>query len=326
MGRRRRCGIRAAPGKPPSLRCGYAPAESLVDRGEPVELHLEAMGRKAATLWFRAPGEAWKARGVRLDSLGRATVSTAPLQSDLFARLTSGSRSSDTVVVRVRLPVFLGALNVIARYPAYLGLETEPVPTGGDTLILPAGTRLETRGEATAPPRQRRLEIRREDRIARGDRKPVRRDLRPPAFGRVPPGARNGERRAARRRLGAAADPAGAGQRARGRDPGARRRHPGSAQPSGAADHRRAGRPQRHRRDPGEPADQPPGHRSTPRGGKAYRCRPNDPTAPFSPSRSISIGAACFRATPCATSPPPGTTRRGDRPGARASSCFACRR
>ena len=125
-------------------------AENLVDRGQPVDLHLEAMGRKAATLWFRAPGETWKARGVRLDSLGRATISTPPLQSDLFARLTSGGRSSDTVIVRVRLPVFLGTLDVIARYPSYLGLENEPVPTGGDTLILPAGTRLETRGEATA--------------------------------------------------------------------------------------------------------------------------------------------------------------------------------
>ncbi|MEP7227298.1 MAG: DUF4175 family protein, partial [Gemmatimonadales bacterium] len=125
-------------------------AESLVDRGQPVDLHLEAMGRKAATLWLRAPGEAWKARGVRLDSLGRATIATAPLQSDLFARLTSGGRSSDTVIVRVRLPVFLGTLNVIAGYPSYLGLENEPVPTGGDTLILPAGTRLETQGEATA--------------------------------------------------------------------------------------------------------------------------------------------------------------------------------
>jgi hypothetical protein len=126
-------------------------AAELVDRGQPVELQLEAMGRKVATLWLRSPGETWKARGVRLDSLGRATVSTPPLQSDLFARLTSGSRSSDTVVVRVRLPVFLGSLTVTARYPTYLGLESEPVPTGGDTLILPAGTRLETRGEVTAP-------------------------------------------------------------------------------------------------------------------------------------------------------------------------------
>jgi hypothetical protein len=76
---------------------------------------------------------------------------TGALQSDLFARLTSGSRASDTVLIRVRLPVFLGTLSVTAHYPAYLGLEAEPVPTGGDTLLLPAGTRLETRGEATAP-------------------------------------------------------------------------------------------------------------------------------------------------------------------------------
>jgi hypothetical protein len=126
-------------------------ARELVDRGQTVELHLEARGRKTATLWLRSPGETWKARGVRLDSAGHAVVSTAPLTSDLFARLTSGSRSSDTVAVRVRLPVFLGSLTVTAKYPGYLGLESEPVPTGGDTLILPAGTRLETRGEVTAP-------------------------------------------------------------------------------------------------------------------------------------------------------------------------------
>ena len=123
----------------------------LVDRGQPAEFHLEALGRRVATLWLRLPGESWKARGVQLDSLGRAVVSTGPLESDLFARLTSGSRSSDTVTVRVRLPVFLGSLSVTARYPSYLGLENEPLPTGGDTLILPAGTRLDTRGEATAP-------------------------------------------------------------------------------------------------------------------------------------------------------------------------------
>jgi hypothetical protein len=122
----------------------------LVDRGQPAEFQIEAVGRKAATLWLRSPGEAWKPVGVRLDSLGRATYSTAPLQSDLFARLTSGSRSSDTVLVRVRLPVFLGSLTVTAYYPGYLGLESEPVPTGGDTLILPAGTRLDTQGEVTA--------------------------------------------------------------------------------------------------------------------------------------------------------------------------------
>ncbi|HEX2250852.1 MAG TPA: hypothetical protein VHH32_10925 [Gemmatimonadales bacterium] len=126
-------------------------AQELVDRGQAAKLHIEAVGRRAATLWLRSPGESWKPIGVRLDTLGYATVSTPPLTSDVFARVTSGSRTSDTLIVRVRIPVFLGSLDVTARYPAYLGMESEPVPTGGDTLILPAGTRLETRGEVTAP-------------------------------------------------------------------------------------------------------------------------------------------------------------------------------
>jgi len=123
----------------------------LVDRGDSAALRIEAYGRRHATLWLRAPGEGWRARGVSLDSLGEARTTTGPLQSDVYARVTSGARASDTVFIRVRLPVFLGSLSVVAHYPAYLGLEAEPVPTGGDTLLLPAGTRLETRGEATAP-------------------------------------------------------------------------------------------------------------------------------------------------------------------------------
>jgi len=125
--------------------------QDVVDRGQPGELLVEARGRRVATLWLRSPGESWKPKGIRLDSLGRARVSTSPLSSDLFARLTSGSRSSDTVTIRVRLPVFLASLSVTARYPSYLGMENEAVPTGGDTLLLPAGTRLETRGTVTTP-------------------------------------------------------------------------------------------------------------------------------------------------------------------------------
>jgi hypothetical protein len=127
------------------------PARGVVDRGDSVSLEIEAFGRRTATLWLRAPGEPWRPRGVALDSTGRTSISTGPLESDLFARVTSGSRASDTVLVRVRLPVFLGSVTVTAHYPPYLGLEAEPVPTSGDTLLLPAGTRIETRGEATAP-------------------------------------------------------------------------------------------------------------------------------------------------------------------------------
>ena len=86
-----------------------------------------------------------------LDSAGRAVQNVGPVESDLYFRLSSGSRGSDTVHVRVRLPAFLGALKVTAHYPKYLTLEDESLPLNGDTLMIPAGTVLETDGEASTP-------------------------------------------------------------------------------------------------------------------------------------------------------------------------------
>lgn len=122
-----------------------------VDRGARVRLALEAFGRRHAVLWLRAPGEPWRTQSVALDTAGRAGVSVGPLQSDLFARLTSGGRSSDTLRIAVRIPAFLGMLILTAHYPRYLGLDDEPLPSTGDTLLLPAGTRVEAHGLATAP-------------------------------------------------------------------------------------------------------------------------------------------------------------------------------
>lgn len=120
-----------------------------VDRGGEVRLRIEAPGRRDAVLWTRATGESWTPVTIRLDSLGVAERSFPDLRADLHARATSAGKSSDTLHVRVRLPAFLGSLLVTARYPRYLGLEDEPIPTAGDTILLPAGTRLDTRGEAT---------------------------------------------------------------------------------------------------------------------------------------------------------------------------------
>ena len=130
--------------------------------------------------------------------IGRATVTTGRSRATSSPALTSGSRSSDTVMIRVRLPVFLGSLSVTAHYPAYLGLEAEPVPTGGDTLLLPAGTRLETRGEATAPLASAAWTVGAALRGTQRRRRPVRRELRPVRLGRVSARARHRRRRAAR--------------------------------------------------------------------------------------------------------------------------------
>jgi hypothetical protein len=132
---------------PVSLRAEPA----VVLRGGRTRLVAEAPGQRSAELWSRLPGQSWSRELVRLDSLGRLEREVATVTSDRFFVLTAGGRSSDTVAVRVRLPAFLGSLQVTARYPAYLGLEDEPLPVPGDTLLLPAGTELEVSGEASTP-------------------------------------------------------------------------------------------------------------------------------------------------------------------------------
>lgn len=121
-----------------------------IDRGGSVTLTVVAPGRAHATLFTRTVGDTWATTALELDSAGRAVRAIGPLSADVFARATSGGRRSDTVRVTVRLPAFLGALSVIAHYPRYLGMADEPLPVSGDTILIPAGTRLSTRGTATA--------------------------------------------------------------------------------------------------------------------------------------------------------------------------------
>ena len=120
-----------------------------VDRGGAVRLDYEAAGQKSAVRWRRAPGEPWAGTSVSLDSTGRGRMVLRPVESDLYLHLTSGSRSSDTLHVAVRLPAFLGSVRVIARYPSYLGLDNETLPIGPDPVLLPAGTVLVTEGIAS---------------------------------------------------------------------------------------------------------------------------------------------------------------------------------
>jgi hypothetical protein len=124
---------------------------SALDRGEAVTLTVRAPGRRDAMLWTRAPGEGWQGRPVGLDSAGMARIASGPLVADLYARATSGGRSSDTVEVHVRLPAFLTGLTVTARYPSYLDLEDELLPLDGDSIPIPEGTRLAIAGGATTP-------------------------------------------------------------------------------------------------------------------------------------------------------------------------------
>jgi hypothetical protein len=127
------------------------PAERSVSAGDSVALEIHAPGRQRVMLWTRSPGTTWEASVVQLDSLGQARRVAGPLVQALYAHLTAGRRSSDTIEVTVRRPAFLASLALTVRYPSYLRLEDEPAAAGGDTLLLPAGSRIEARGEVTVP-------------------------------------------------------------------------------------------------------------------------------------------------------------------------------
>ncbi len=120
----------------------------VVDRGGSVRFTVRAPGAGSVEVRHRAPGETWSLLTLEPEA-GEATFTLGPLDSDVYAVASRGGRASDTVHVTVRVPAFLGSLTVTAHYPAYLGLEPEPLPLGADSLVLPAGTRLETRGSAT---------------------------------------------------------------------------------------------------------------------------------------------------------------------------------
>jgi hypothetical protein len=121
-----------------------------VDRGDSVTVSITAMGRRTATLWTRAPGESWSTTPISLDSVGRATATVGPLDSDRFFRAVSGRRASETVRVRVAFPAFLSDLVLSAAFPAYLERPDAPLYPG-DSVFLPVGTRLQVQGRATVP-------------------------------------------------------------------------------------------------------------------------------------------------------------------------------
>ena len=122
---------------------------AIVRRGDSVTAAIEVPAAREATLWTRGPGEPWHPAPVDLDSLGRATRRLGPLEADLYVRATSGERRSTERHVRVAIPAFVASLELTARYPSYLARPDEPLVPGADTLAIPEGTLILTRGTAS---------------------------------------------------------------------------------------------------------------------------------------------------------------------------------
>ena len=122
-----------------------------VRRGEQVTAFISAPGRREASLWVRAPGEAWEARPIVLDTAGRANLTLGPLDSDRYLRAEARGGSSDVVHIEVELPALLSDLQLFVRYPQYLDRADELIAAGDEPLPLPVGSRVITDGEATVP-------------------------------------------------------------------------------------------------------------------------------------------------------------------------------
>lgn len=153
---------------PASARAGafWHPFRTVADARAPVRLALDhttakrgavviatitVPGGSTARLWTRAPGEPWSVATVTLDSSGSARHPLGPLAADLFVRVTSGSRTSPTLAVRIPPLAFVGVVSVTAHYPRYLARPDETIAVGGDTVLVPEGTVLETQGESSVP-------------------------------------------------------------------------------------------------------------------------------------------------------------------------------
>ncbi|PYP31705.1 MAG: hypothetical protein DMD47_06125 [Gemmatimonadetes bacterium] len=137
-----------------TLRDARAPVRVLLDRatvrrGDSVTVTIEAPAATRAVLWTRGPGEPWRGAAVALDSAGRALRRVGPLETDLYVKAASGARTSAVRRVTVALPAFVAALELTARYPAYLARADEPLVPGADTVPIPAGTEILTSGSAS---------------------------------------------------------------------------------------------------------------------------------------------------------------------------------
>jgi len=122
-----------------------------VRRGDSVTVSVAVPGATRAVLWTRGPGEPWRPALLALDGDGRAQRRLGPLDTDLFLRAASGGRSSAELKVDVALPAFLAELALTARFPVYIGRPDEPLLTGPDPVLLPAGTEVVTSGAASVP-------------------------------------------------------------------------------------------------------------------------------------------------------------------------------
>lgn len=128
------------------LRLVDVPSRAL--RGSAVAVQVDAPGRTAVQLRWRATGGAWVTEALEVDASGRAIAQVEATGSAITLVVSDGRAGNDSTTVAVVDRPFVGEVRVTAQYPAYLGRADETLPADA-VLRVPRGTRLALRGAAS---------------------------------------------------------------------------------------------------------------------------------------------------------------------------------
>lgn len=128
----------------------FEDAPSRVQRGSPLSLDIHAPGRRDVTLRWRSRGEGWRETEIAVDAEGRARADLGAVEAELAVVVSDGRAGHDSLLIAVVDRPFVGDVEVLARYPGYLGRGDERL--GADAPIrIPAGTRLDIAARASTP-------------------------------------------------------------------------------------------------------------------------------------------------------------------------------
>lgn len=127
-----------------------ADAPTRVMRGAEVPLRIEAPGRREVLVRWRGRGEGWREQLFPVDASGAATLVLPAADADLAVLALDGRAGRDSIDIAVVDRPFVGDINIVATYPAYLDRGDERL-SADEPMRIPAGTRLAISGRASSP-------------------------------------------------------------------------------------------------------------------------------------------------------------------------------
>lgn len=129
---------------------GVRPGDAEIARGERFELSVDAQGRTSVDVVWQSTGDIERRETVPVLE-GRALWQVDPVTLAFNYRVEAvdGARSETFSVTPVD-PLFVGEVSLALTFPDYLDRPSEELRGDVPTLQLPAGTRIDVRGQASA--------------------------------------------------------------------------------------------------------------------------------------------------------------------------------